>query len=93
MGAESRFQKLARRSLLDDATVEKKAGAVGQRVRIIEIMGDKQDRQTPLLQTLKALADRCLRVGVDANRGLVEHEQSGLPDESGGDIGPAAKSA
>src|SRR5690606_40349743 len=81
-------EELAPGALGDQAAVVDDAEAVAEPLGLLHVVGGVEDRHALPGQGLDALEDGVAALGVDADGGLVEHEQAGPVEQAGRDVGP-----
>src|SRR5437764_1133657 len=80
--------ELARGPNREDAPVLDDRDAVGELLRLVEVVGGQQDRLAPLAQLAHRLPRVAPRLRVEAGRGLVEEDQLGIADERQREVEP-----
>ena len=81
--------QLGPRSLGDDSSLVDDPDPVAQPLGLFHVVGGVEDPDALAPERLDAGQDGVAALGVDADRGLVEHEQSRAVEEPDGDVEPA----
>ena len=77
-----RREQLVRGAELEDAALHEDTHPIGQRCRILEVMGDENRRQSELVKQLFELRPHvCLRMGIERRERLIEQEDRRIPSE------------
>src|ERR1700730_18128570 len=85
--------ELARRSDREDTPVLDDRHAVGQLLRLVEVVGREQDRLAEIAQAAHRLPGAAPRLGVKAGRRLVQEDQLRVADEGEREVEPTQLSA
>src|SRR5262249_39747867 len=88
-----RARELARCALRDDLAAAKDGDAVGQLLRLVEVVRGQEDRLSELLERADRLPRRPPGCGVESGRRLVEKNQLRVADEREAEVQPAALAA
>ena len=91
--ATLRGPRLAGRALGDDHAVLDDRDAVGERLRLVEVVGGQQDRLAELLEPVDDAPGGAAGGGVEAGGGLVEEDELGVADEREREVEPAPLAA